>query len=256
MIKYIALSMIFMLTACGDQDTNTKPNALLTNPAPSQTEVSSTHKSWSAAKKATLEVWDGFDEHYGGCEISKGKVLSYTCDYSLPINVQGNYDPTKIAIEHIFPTSWYRNTVACGIYGTDREKCNEDSGYKLFETDLNNLMPTIAGLNLVKSDDPFCDEVKPGEKIKDFGNGFIAVTSRVTVTPKGETKGCIIPPSQYKGSLARTQLYMAMTYNISLPSEYEAMLKDWHNRYPVTSEELGRRERIKEHLNPINPLIK
>lgn len=197
-------------------------------------------RHWPNARMMAFYVWNEQKELYGECKLIQGK-LDKDCPYIQSLTVSNGEE--AVDMEHILPSSWYRHQVTCGIYGFLRDDCSKDDGYVKFETDLRNLMPVPSALNKIKSDDPFCEAVLSGDKIKTYASGFIAVINRKVESPKGMVKGCIIPPIASRGPLARIQLAMAYEYDIPLPADYEEMLLKW-TQSSVTDDELLRKARI------------
>lgn len=188
-------------------------------------------------------IWDMYSDNPAGAE-------PYTFTYNT--NQCGNYNSEADCYnrEHSFPKSWFND------------------GYPMY-TDLNHLFPTDGYVNNRRGNQPYGTVNSPtwtslnGSKLGP--NNYPGFTG-VTFEPRNE----------YKGDLARGQLYMVTRYESqvagwqgngnandilngtaypALDSWYIKMLFEWHNADPVSAKEIARNNAVFALQGNRNPYI-
>jgi endonuclease I len=173
-------------------------------------------------------IWDMYSDNPAGAE-------PYTYTYNT--NQCGNYNSEADCYnrEHSFPKSWFND------------------GYPMY-TDLNHLFPTDGYVNNRRGNQPYGTVSSPtwtSQNGSKLGPNTYPGFSGVVFEPRAE----------YKGDLARGQLYMVTRYqNLvagwqgngnandilngtaypALDNWYIRMLFEWHNADPVSAKEIAR----------------
>jgi len=173
-------------------------------------------------------IWDMYSDNPAGAE-------PYTFTYGT--NQCGNYNSEADCYnrEHSFPKSWFND------------------GYPMY-TDLNHLFPTDGYVNNRRGNQPYGTVSSPtwtSQNGSKLGPNTYPGFSGVVFEPR----------SEYKGDLARGQLYMVTRYqNLvagwqgngnandilngtaypALDNWYIKMLFEWHNADPVSAKEIAR----------------
>lgn len=63
------------------------------------------------------------------------------------------------------------------------------------------------------------------------------------------------PPTEHKGNVARALFYFAVRYQMNIPADEEAYLREWHYQDPVDADERQRNETIFQVQKNRNPFI-
>ncbi len=188
-------------------------------------------------------MWDMYSDNPAGAE-------PYT--YSYGTNQCGSYNSEADCYnrEHSFPKSWFNDA------------------YPMY-TDINHLFPTDGYVNGRRGNQPYGEVVAPtwtSQNGSKLGPNIYPGFSGVVFEPRNE----------YKGDLARGQLYMVTRYeNLvvgwqgngnandilngttfpALDSWYIAMLFTWHINDPVSSKEINRNNAVFALQGNRNPFI-
>ena len=149
-----------------------------------------------------------------------------------------------VNIEHVFAASWMKAVSGCK--NGNRSACRRKSPrFNRMEADLHNLHPTIPKINSARGSLIF-DEIEesPYSESCPFEIG----------------KKSVEPSNFAKGMVARALLYMQYEYGADLNKitnrrDMEAMLLKWHCKYPPTSMERTREEKIFKIQNTHNPFV-
>ncbi|MBL7702712.1 MAG: endonuclease [Ferruginibacter sp.] len=188
-------------------------------------------------------IWDMYSDNPAGAE-------PYT--YTYGTNQCGNYNSEADCYnrEHSFPKSWFND------------------GYPMY-TDLNHLFPTDGYVNNRRGNQPYGTVSAPTWTSQNGGKlgpntypGFSGVVFE--------------PRNEYKGDLARGQLYMVTRYQSqvagwqgngnandilngtaypALDDWYIKMLFDWHLADPVSAKEIARNNAVFALQGNRNPFI-
>lgn len=168
---------------------------------------------------------------------SHGKTLY--CNQSFSTK---NYKERKkhVNAEHVFPMSWVTKDLKCGT----RKQCQRKSAkFRGIESDLHNIYPALIHVNKDRSAYRFGEVA--GEK-RHYGSCDFEVDKKRRVaelTPK------------IRGEVARSMLYMAYQYNLSLHKKTEKLMKTWDKQDPPSKEEKRRAKIIQREQGRENPFI-
>lgn len=164
-----------------------------------------------------------------------------------PTGGQGVYCDTLLtkgegsSIEHAFPADWIAKSFGC----PDRDNC-PFAEYGFAEADLHNLWPAIGNINSSRGKLPLGE--LPGDTARKFQNicqDYERSSGKLAV---------VEPRDQSKGELARSILYMAITYGLS-PKGSITQLIQWHKDDPPSDHEKSRNDKIEELQGTRNPFI-
>lgn len=153
----------------------------------------------------------------------------YEKDCSLNINKGKELQKNTIDSEHIVP----RSTLG-----------KKSPDYKLSQSDLHNLRPTVAILNNQRQNYPFIDNIN---------SPHIEISKcDLKITHKAKL---VSPPNSKKGTIARTYLYMNDTYSLQLSEQELEQYLRWHKLYPPNNWEIKRNILIQKYQGNTNPWI-
>ena len=187
---------------------------------------------------------------------ASGVIDPSSCGYKIK-NLDSNRGK-KLEWEHIVPasvfgkhrSSWihHKGNEFCGAKSKSGRECSRklDDNFKMMEADLYNLVPEIGELNADRTDKPY-GEID-GEK-REYGEYDFEISNKPKLAE---------PAENIHGDIARTWLYMYMTYGAEmLPTSTEKlqMFCDWHNHNPVSNWEKNKVERISAIQANSNPYI-
>ncbi|MEO7306060.1 MAG: endonuclease [Ferruginibacter sp.] len=206
------------------------------------TAYASTDQHRNDANTADI-MWDMYSDNPTGAE-------PYT--YTYGINQCGNYNSEADCYnrEHSFPKSWFND------------------GYPMY-TDINHLFPTDGYVNGKRGNQPYGEVSAPTWTSL---NG-----SRLGPNTYPGFSGVVFEPrNEYKGDLARGQLYMVTRYESQVAgwigngnandvlngtaypafdSWYIKMLFKWHGNDPVSTKEINRNNAVFALQGNRNPFI-
>jgi deoxyribonuclease-1 len=121
------------------------------------------------------------------------------------------------------------------------EKLNKE--YRYMQADMHNLFPAIGAVNALRSNYNFV--MLPGEVKSDFGSCDMRIDSR-----KAQ------PPEIARGSIARTYMYMEMTYpKYKMSKQQSQLMEAWDKQYPVSKWECKRSKRIEKLQGNANQVV-
>ena len=190
---------------------------------------------------------------YCGCSFHMKSPDWNSCGYKPKKNIKR---ASRIEWEHIVPasefgrsfTSWKNGHPKCitskGKHFKGR-RCTQKVSreFRLMQSDLYNLQPSLGEVNEVRSNYPFGTIL--GEK-REFGSCDVEVKNKI-----------FEPPSNRLGDIARTYLYMDLVYpdrnvfnNIS-----KEQISIWNKADPVDEWECRRAGLIKSIQGSSNPLV-
>ncbi|MGL9751138.1 MAG: deoxyribonuclease I [Symbiopectobacterium sp.] len=180
---------------------------------------------------------------YCGCRISwdgkKGTPDLASCGYT----VRKNADRAqRIEWEHVVPAWQFGHQRQCWQEG-GRKNCTRDEVYRDMETDLHNLQPSIGEVNGYRSNFMY-GQWNGGEG--QYGQCAMKIDFKNKLSE---------PPEWARGAIARTYFYMRDRYQLRLSSQQTQLFTVWYKRYPVTSWECTRDQRIAEQQGNHNPYV-
>lgn len=148
-----------------------------------------------------------------------------------------------VNIEHVYAASWMARALGC----SSRTACRRHPLHKVrfghMEADMHNLFPAMAGLNSARSDRHFATI---------DGESGPLPTCDFEVD---KAAGTVEPHAEIRGDIARAIFYMHREYNLPIPFEMTAMLKQWHKDDPPSTEEIWRNDTIERLQGTRNPFI-
>lgn len=146
-----------------------------------------------------------------------------------------------LSVEHAYPAEWIAQSLGC----EGRDDCDHPL-YGFAEADLHNLWPALGRINSSRQDLAFGPI--PGESRRRFED----------ICPDYErTSGAdaiVEPRDSVKGDIARSMLYMILTYDLSTYG-LGPMLMRWHRDDPPDENERARNYLIDQIQGTSNPLI-
>jgi deoxyribonuclease-1 len=206
------------------------------------------HAAPSSFQQAKRELTTLYTEQpvsfYCGCDIHyQGKKLIpdlNSCGYQVRKQVKR---ANRIEWEHIMPAWEMGHQRQCWQSGGRKNCTNNDPIFKLMEGDMHNLVPAIGEVNGDRSNYRFSDW---GGQSNQYGQ------CQMLVDFKGRK---VQPPKANRGAIARTYLYMAQAYNITLSPAQLRLYNAWHKSYSVTPWECRRDRFIASKQGNSNPFV-
>jgi deoxyribonuclease I len=134
--------------------------------------------------------------------------------------------------EHVMPVERFARDLLCWKDG-GRKACKKDENFKIMESDMNNLVPSIGEINNDRKNFAFADKLpKKGQ----YGNCEFEIDFK---------NKKVFPRKEIRGDIARIYFYMAKTYNIKLSNDEIKMFEKWDEQDSISSWEKIKDERIK-----------
>ena len=147
----------------------------------------------------------------------------------------------RLTVEHAYPAHWIAEANGCD----NRNNCPLPE-YGFAEADLHNLWPARGNINSSRGKLKLSEI--PGEDHRRF-------TDICPDYERTSGSGAVVEPrNEVKGNLARSILYMAMTYDLPLKGSGEVLLR-WHKNDPPDDHEVWRNNKIEELQGTRNPYI-
>ena len=210
-------------------------------------------KSFSKSKKTLMKIYLNSNQSstfYCSCKFDSKKNINHaTCNYSPRKNT--NKRSRKLEWEHVVPAAKFGENLNCwkqkvctrkGKLYRGRKCCGKVSQiFRLMESDLHNLFPSIGEVNGDRSNYVF-GEISGEQRI--YGKCDIEITKRTAE-----------PTEKIRGDIARSYFYMMTLYNLSLDGEFLRMLKQWNKIDPPDKWEKQRNLLIEEVQGNRNPFI-
>lgn len=133
--------------------------------------------------------------------------------------------------EHIMPAEYFAKDLPCWKNG-GRKACGKDEYFKIMESDMMNLVPSIGEINNDRSNFGF------GEKLpqkNQYGNCEFEVDFENKIA---------YPKKEIRGDIARAYFYMSKTYNIKISKKDREMFEKWDLEDPISQWEKIKHKRI------------
>lgn len=115
------------------------------------------------------------------------------------------------------------------------------------KSDLHHLYPTDTQLNSIRGNNKFGEVTRDRQSLK-------CNNSRFGVGSDGGND-IFEPPNSHKGKVARALFYFSVRYDLPISREEEAVLKKWHNEFPVEQEEIVRNNEVFKAQGNRNPFV-
>jgi len=199
--------------------------------------------SWGTAKKRMYgQVFhDHATTFYCGCTF-EGKVPDLTSCGMAESAVSSRAE--RVEVEHVVPASAFGRTRPCWAVG-GREAClRDDPIFKVFHSDLHNLVPAVGFVNAVRSD--YSMGLIAGDKAR-VGDCDFEVDNE-------DDK--VEPPVEVRGDVARMYFYVEWVYGLPLSDGQRHLFLAWHQADPVDEWELERDRRIEGQQGNYNPFVR
>lgn len=144
-----------------------------------------------------------------------------------------NLRASRVEWEHLASAHSLGQHLPCWRAG-GRKACQRDPTFRLLESDLYNLVPTIGEVNGDRSNHRFGDA------------GAVDLRGQYGQCPlQIDFKGRRVYPGDHtKGEIARAHLYLSETYGIDLGRQTTQLMGAWHRRFPPSEWERTRARRI------------
>lgn len=138
----------------------------------------------------------------------------------------------EVNIEHTWPQSKFSG------------KFNKE----LQKSDLHHLYPTDSQANGRRGNFHFGNVSESEDQL----NVHECESSRL-----GSKNGQMVftPPTQHRGNVARSLFYFSTRYQMAIPQDEEAILRQWHTQDPVDDAERDRHEAIVKYQQVRNPFV-
>lgn len=138
----------------------------------------------------------------------------------------------EVNIEHTWPQSKFSSR-----FNKEQQK-----------SDLHHLYPTDSLANSRRANFNFGNVSESNDQL----NVHNCDSSRL-----GHKNGQMIftPPTQHRGNVARSLFYFSARYQMEIPQDEEAILRQWHTQDPVDEAERERHEAIVKHQVVRNPFV-
>ena len=182
---------------------------------------------------------------YCGCTYSNKAVDLKSCGYLVQ---KSKKRATQLEWEHIVPASMlgkdlscWQNPICCNDKSCykGRDCCQKvDPNFLKMATNLHNIVPAIGELNGIRSNYSFAE--LPQIKSHQFGSCYFKIDRK---NKKVE------PRAKVKGTIARTYLYMAERYKITLTPQEKRLFLNWNKKYPPSVWEIEWNKRIQNDDN-------
>jgi deoxyribonuclease-1 len=216
-----------------------------------------TNQSFSKAKKILMK--DVYAESSQRHTIYCGAVFDEKKNITLPAGFKTDKHlkrSKRVEIEHIVPaenfgrtfSEWRDGHPEC-IDNKDKSfkgrKCAEkiNTEYRYMQSDMFNLYPAIGSVNAMRSNYNFV-------MLPDGASSFGSCDMQIK-----ENKAQ--PPENARGMIARSYLYMELTYKrYSMSKSQRQLMSAWDKQHPVTAWECERSTKIEKLQDNLNPVMR
>ncbi|YAP80524.1 endonuclease [Xenorhabdus stockiae] len=183
---------------------------------------------------------------YCGCDWqwvgkSGGRVDLPSCNYH--VRSQQNR-AERIEWEHIVPAWVFGHQRQCWQNGGRKNCVDSDPAFRVIESDLHNLAPSIGEVNGDRSNLGY------GMAAKNLPNMYGACSSKVDFKSR-----VFEPRDKVKGMVARVYFYMHDRYNLTMSRQQQQLMMAWDRQYPVEAWERERDNRIARIMGHHNPFV-
>lgn len=250
-MKYVIPIVISTLIISGCED---KPNVNLNQTLSKFKDNGKLYKRGFSRSKLILEHTIYINHRYAfysNCKLSYlENDLQPNLKYCKSFSHRKNKKAKGLDWEHVQPASRFGQTRECWKIAKKKNKSSRiycakhDPYYKLYETDLHNLVPSIAEINRDRSNFRF-SEIRGHNRI--FGKIDFSIDFK---NKKVE------PRNSIKGDIARISLYMNDEYNLNFSEIELSMYNKWSNLDPISSWERKKNEMVYKIQGNRNNFIK
>jgi len=154
-----------------------------------------------------------------------------------------NIRAQRIEWEHVMPAHNFGQHLSCWRNG-GRKNCSKDKTFKMMESDMHNLVPSIGEVNGDRSNYRYGAN-KP--TVGQYGQCKMQVDFKAK---RAYVKDDI------RGDIARIYFYMSDKYNIRLSKQERRMMEAWNKQDPVDDWERIKNQRVGKLQGNLNKFIK
>ncbi|WP_338885405.1 MULTISPECIES: endonuclease [Xenorhabdus] len=188
----------------------------------------------------------GIGTLYCGCDWqwvgkSGGRVDLASCGYHVRSQ---QTRAARIEWEHMVPAWVFGHQRQCWQNGGRKNCVETDPVFRMMESDMHNLAPSIGEVNGDRSN---------------FGYGMLARNTPNmygSCSSKVDFKSHLFEPrNRVKGMVARVYFYMHDRYNLTMSRQQQQLMMAWDRQYPVDAWERERDNRIAKIMGHHNPFV-
>lgn len=218
---FLSAVVAYQQGLAGDKDNNGKQTI----------NRKTSNKSYSEYNDALRLMWT---------KVYKDQGTTLYCDKPFSTKSRKARAKADVNAEHVFPMSWVTKDLKCGT----RKQCQANSAeFRVIESDLHNIYPAGRVVNKARSNYRFGDVA--GEQ-RHFGQCDFEVSAQKRIAE---------PASAKRGEIARSMLYLAYQYDLTLHRKTEKLMRDWDRQDPPNAEEKRRQAIIQREQGRENPFI-
>lgn len=179
--------------------------------------------SFSNSKRILADLYKSYPQtFYCGCSIDYSKLkptpnLS-SCGY-VPRKQKKRAE--RLEWEHVVPASIMANELPCWESG-GRRSCKKDKRFKLMESDLHNLVPSVGEVNGDRSNRRFG---LVDDELRVYGSCDFEIDYETDL---------VEPKPSIRGDVARIWFYIDQLYDIELSESELLMFEKWDELDPVS----------------------
>ncbi|PHM37268.1 deoxyribonuclease I [Xenorhabdus mauleonii] len=183
---------------------------------------------------------------YCGCDWqwvgkSGGRVDLASCGYHVR-SQQARAE--RIEWEHMVPAWVFGHQRQCWQDGGRKNCVDTDPVFRMMESDMHNLAPSIGEVNGDRSNFGY------GMVARNTPNMYGACSSKVDFKSR-----LFEPRDKVKGMVARVYFYMHDRYNLAMSRQQQQLMMAWDRQYPVDAWERDRDNRIARIMGHHNPFV-
>ncbi|MDC9607041.1 endonuclease [Xenorhabdus griffiniae] len=188
----------------------------------------------------------GIGTLYCGCDWqwvgkSGGRVDLASCGYHVRSQ---QTRAARIEWEHMVPAWVFGHQRQCWQNGGRKNCVETDPVFRMIESDMHNLAPSIGEVNGDRSNFGY------GMLAKNIPNMYGSCSSKV------DFKSHLFEPrDRVKGMVARVYFYMHDRYNLTMSRQQQQLMMAWDRQYPVDAWERERDNRIAKIMGHHNPFV-
>ncbi|KLU16706.1 MULTISPECIES: endonuclease [Xenorhabdus] len=188
----------------------------------------------------------GIGTLYCGCDWqwvgkSGGRIDLASCGYHVRSQ---QTRAARIEWEHMVPAWVFGHQRQCWQNGGRKNCVATDPVFRIIESDIHNLAPSIGEVNGDRSN---------------FGYGMLARNTPNmygSCSSKVDFKSHVFEPrDRVKGMVARVYFYMHDRYNLTMSRQQQQLMMAWDRQYPVDAWERERDNRIARIMGHHNPFV-
>lgn len=205
-----------------------------------QAKIESRKNVYSGQTKSAIgTLYCGCDWQWVG--KSGGRVDLASCGYQVR-SQQSRAE--RIEWEHMVPAWVFGHQRQCWQNGGRKNCVENDPFFRVIESDMHNLAPSIGEVNGDRSN--FSYGMVPGNMANMYG----ACSSKVDFKSR-----LFEPRDRVKGVVARVYFYMHDRYNLAMSRQQQQLMMAWDRQYPVDGWERERDNKIARIMGHHNPFV-